>query len=156
MDGRGRNGVGGGGNNNSNEEEEEEEEEEEDDSTLWHRVEIDCDDCDESKRSWENLLVNVPSILRFIDAALDSSRELLIHDRTGVVTAPAIIIIHCMVKRRMRRLEATAFVKNIRREVNLSPSIVRGLTELEEALDRKKLDRLESRLRDASVFSMAF
>ena len=88
--------------------------------------------------------------------AASQNRELLIHDATGVSVTPAIVVLHCMVKRRMRRVEATEYVKSLRREVSLALGMVHGLTELEEELDRRKLARLEARLRDSAVFSMAF
>lgn len=129
---------------------------ESEEDVLWHRVEVDCDDADDSRASWQALLAKIPGVLRFMALAASQNRELLIHDATGVSVTPAIVVLHCMVKRRMRRVEATEYVKSLRREVSLALGMVHGLTELEEELDRRKLARLEARLRDSAVFSMAF
>jgi hypothetical protein len=126
------------------------------DDVIAIRVDIAVDDSDESKVSWERLLIEMPRILRFIDRATKEKRELLIHDETGVSTSAAIVIMHMMVKRRLRRIEATERVKCFRREVLLSPSFEKGLKMFEERLERRRLERLEERLRNSSVFSIAF
>jgi hypothetical protein len=119
-------------------------------------VEIDADDDDTSMGSWERALPHLPKLLGFIDMAMRQNRELLVHCSNGRSTSAAVLALHIMVKRRMRFESAAAHLSALRLEVKLSRSMERGLATLQEELDRRKLDRLDHRLRSSSVLSIGF
>jgi len=126
------------------------------DDVKWLSAEVATDDNDETKGSWERLLEHIPKMLAFICMALREQRELLIHCENGISTSTAVIILYILIKRRMRIKVAMAHVATLRREAKLSRSMYRGLASLQEEIDRRKLDRLDQRLRNSAVLSIAF
>mmetsp|Transcript_5905 Transcript_5905/g.9917 ORF Transcript_5905/g.9917 Transcript_5905/m.9917 type:complete len:554 (-) Transcript_5905:190-1851(-) len=126
------------------------------DDINWLAVEVDTDDEDPTLGSWERLLPHLPKMLGFLNLAMKQNRDVLVHCSNGVSTSTAVVALYIMVKRRMRFTVATAHLETQRREVKLSRSMQRGLATLQEELDRRKLDRLDHRLRNSSVLSIGF
>lgn len=126
------------------------------DDIQWLAIEVDTDDADVSLGSWERLLPHLPKMLGFISLVMKQNRDLLVHCSNGISTSTAVVALYIMVKRRLRFAAAIAHLEAQRREVKLSRSMVRGLATLQEELDRRKLDRLDHRLRNSSVLSIGF
>jgi hypothetical protein len=126
------------------------------DKVKWLAVEVATDDGDTAKGSWERLLLHMPTILNFIGMAIRERRELLVHCESGASTSAAVILMYMLVKRRSRLKAAVAHLQEHRREVAVSRSLLNGLGSLMEELDRKKLLRLDERLRNSSVLSIGF
>ena len=122
----------------------------------WLAVEVATDDADETKGSWERLLLHMPRMLNFIDMAIRERRELLVHCETGVSTSAAVVLMYMLVKRRIRLKDGVALLKSHRRQIAVSRSLLNGLGSLMEELDRKKLFRLDERMRKSSVLSIGF
>jgi hypothetical protein len=122
----------------------------------WLSVEVETDDADDSKASWEALLPHVPKIMRFIETALAEKREILVHCESGVSTSAAVVALHMLLKRRIRLKEAMPLMAGIRREICISGSLRNGLEGLQDEIDRRRLDRLDERLRHSSVLSLGF
>lgn len=131
-------------------------EEDDEDDVRWHAVEVEADDKDTSRSSWERLLDHAPALLAFIGMAVREKRDLLVHCQSGVSTSAAVIVLYMMIKRRVRFKAAVEHLQSLRREVALSRSMANGLASLQEELDRRKLDRLDQRLRNSSVLSIGF
>ena len=127
-----------------------------DQDILWMKAEVAAKDDDTTPASWENLLAKIPEMIRFVDRAMDEGRELLITDDTGISTSMALIIVHILIKRRVRLDPAIEQLVKIRRQAKLSESHYLGLKELQDELDQRKLDRLEDRLRTSAVLSVGF
>jgi len=67
-----------------------------------------------------------------------------------------VVLMYMLVKRRIRLKEGVALLKSHRRELAVSRSLLNGLGSLMEELDRKKLHRLDERMRKSSVLSIGF
>jgi hypothetical protein len=119
-------------------------------------VDLEVDDTDPGTTSWERLLPALPRMLVFIESAVAAKRELLVHCEYGVSTSAAVVAFYMVIKRRMRLEPALAQLKSARREVSLSPSLYLGLMGIQEELDRRKLLRLDHRLRHSAVLSLGF
>ena len=65
-------------------------------------------------------------------------------------------LIACTPCPQVRIKEAVAMCVEARPVVQLSPSLQRGLEQLEHLLDEKKLKRLRDRVRESPIMSMAF
>ena len=98
----------------------------------------------------------MPHILNFIGMAIKEWRELLVHCESGASTSAAVVLMYMLVKRRARLDAAGAHLASHRRQVAVSRSLRNGLGSLMEELDRKKLLRLDERLRNSSVLSIGF
>lgn len=67
-----------------------------------------------------------------------------------------VVAVYMMVKKRLRMLEILEYVPKIRRQVQLAPCLALGLKQVQQELDNRKLQRLESRLRKSHVISLGF
>ena len=119
-------------------------------------TQVQAKDDDTTPASWENMLTKLPEMIRFLDMAMDEGRELLITDDSGISTSMALVIVHILIKRRIRLDPAIEHLTKVRRQSKLSESMYLGLRELQDELDQRKLDRLEDRLRTSAVLSVGF
>ena len=120
------------------------------------KTEVAAKDDDTTTASWDSLILKLPEMIRFVDKAMDEKRELLITDDSGVSTSMALVIVHILIKRRIRLEPAIQHLRKVRRQAKLSESHFIGLKELQQELDQRKLDRLEDRLRTSAVLSVGF
>lgn len=127
-----------------------------DQDILWMKTEVAAKDDDTTTASWDSLILKLPEMIRFVDKAMDEKRELLITDDSGVSTSMALVIVHILIKRRIRLEPAIEHLRKVRRQAKLSESHFIGLRELQQELDQRKLDRLEDRLRTSAVLSVGF
>ena len=111
---------------------------------------------DDTAASWERFAQAMPRMLAFFSMAVAEGRELLVHCETGVSTSATILVIYMLVKRRVRLDASIKTLKALRREVKISKSLHLGLERLQEEIDRRKLDRLDQRLRNSAVLSIGF
>jgi protein-tyrosine phosphatase len=126
------------------------------DDIKWASFEVDIDDSDKTSASWEKLSPQLPKMLKFINTAVAEGRELLVHCENGVSTAPALVLMYGLIKRRIRLDDGLKSMMAKRREVKVSRSLYAGLASLEAELDLRKMDRLDARLRNSSVMSLGF
>ena len=127
-----------------------------DQDIKWMTTQVQAKDDDTTPASWENMLTKLPEMIRFLDMAMDEGRELLITDDSGISTSMALVIVHILIKRRIRLDPAIEHLTKVRRQSKLSESMYLGLRELQDELDQRKLDRLEDRLRTSAVLSVGF
>ena len=79
-----------------------------------------------------------------------------IHCETGISTSYLVLAVYMMVKKRLRLQEILDHITKIRRQVQLAPALALGLKQVQQELDDRKLQRLESRLRKSHVISLGF
>jgi len=118
---------------------------------------IDNDDDDITTESWDNLSKYFPIIMVHLLRILrNGSATVLICDPTGDSLAPAITAAIMLLHSKIR-IEDT--IKNCgmsRPSVRLSGSMKRGLEELQATMDRKKLERLNAKIRHSEYLSIKF
>jgi len=111
---------------------------------------------DESDGDWDLLCTFLKDSLAFIDDCLENGRTILVHDDEGSNFATALLAIWMCTRKRIRTMDATKYLGEIRREAIMSKGMMRGVKKFQETLDTKKLKRLEQRLRDSDVVSIGF
>jgi hypothetical protein len=71
-----------------------------------------------------------------------------------VSTGPAVLCAFLLLKRGFKLTSVLEHVKAIRRQIELSPSLLRGLQGMEESLSKKKLKRLAARLHTSELLDL--
>ncbi|KAJ8612453.1 hypothetical protein CTAYLR_006598 [Chrysophaeum taylorii] len=130
---------------------------EDDDCCLEHH-ELCCNlqkpAVEDDRQSWCALAVHLRPAIGFLDDALKRERTVLVHCDLGETTSFAVVLAYMITKRRVRLKDAVARLAGIRRCLVLTPSFEAGLADLECEFDKRKLQRLEARLRDSPVLAL--
>lgn len=114
-------------------------------TTTTGRPEDDDDETDD-KRRWEEVVMHLEKATEFIDAG--GGKTVLVHGRDDA--SCAMIVAYLMTKKGLRFEEALTKVQDRRRELEPGP-YRRGLETMQDALDRKRLERYEKRLKESTV-----
>lgn len=104
--------------------------------------------------AWWKLVENLESTLKFIDGAVNRRRTVLVHCDLGQTASFAVVLAYMLTKRRVRLQDAKEHLMKARRELRLTPVLERGLEDLEEALDQRKVQRLNERLRHSAALAL--
>lgn len=81
---------------------------------------------------------------------------ILIADETCFNIAPAIFTVIMMLKYQLRATDSLKHCESLRPRVNVTQSIVRGIQQMQKAMDDKVLARLDAKLRHSNVMSLGF
>lgn len=109
---------------------------------------------DKGETSFQQLMLRLGPMLDFLTLCIDRNRKLLVCCERGVSTGPAVLCAFLLLKRGFKLTSVLEHLKTIRRQVELSPSLLRGLQGMEESLSKKKLKRLAARLHTSELLDL--
>lgn len=118
------------------------------------RYEMKCDlsqieNPEKNSKSWEAFVSGLQPALAYLHDAIARKRTVLVHCDDGKNRCFALLLSYMVTKSRLRLSVAKAQLVKIRHDLELTPAFENGLTQLEEALDYRKLRRLEDRIRQS-------
>jgi hypothetical protein len=118
---------------------------------------VNNEDDDNTTESWENLSKYFPIIMvHLLRIMRNGSATVLICDPTGDCLAPAITAALMLLHSKIRVEDTVLKCGSLRPSVQLSGSMKRGLEELQATMDRKKLERLNTKIRHSEYLSIKF
>jgi hypothetical protein len=130
----------------------------EDDEQCKHYVfEVDVNDEDESRGNWESFSKAVPAILKQLVALIKyGDCEILICDPRGNSTSPTLLAIALLMKYQNKITESLARFAIARPSMEINKALRIGLEEVQTTFDKKKLAKLDDKMRHAVIISAAF
>lgn len=128
------------------------------DSRIEHHALVanlsDIDDPDNNNLTWQALLAQLHPALGFLYSAVKRKRTVLVHCDLGVCPSFAVMLAYMVTKRGVRLDDAVSRFAQIRHELQLSPAVKAGLEDLQAALDKRKLERLDHRLKHSPLMML--
>lgn len=127
------------------------------DGLIQLDIEVDMKDDDITAKSWVEFRSNIITIVDFLtESLLVKGAKILICDVTGVVSPAAALCVYQILRFQTRLSTAIRTCVEVRPVVKLSTSLQKGLELLQEEQDKKRLNRLRNKVRNAPALSCAF
>lgn len=130
--------------------------EEEEDLQYYKSVFSLPENQDDNLEAWHILLRHLRPMLQFVAQCVERGHKLLIHCDAGRSTSAAVYCAYLLTKKKVKVQESMARCRGIRQALDPTWSMTTGLQEMEDEMLRKKIDRLEKRLKKSAIVSLGF
>lgn len=117
---------------------------------------VSCRDEDATTMSWDLLQPYLKEILQFVHKHFSDGKKVLLTCSTGTSTSPAVAAMYLIVHHQQRAEETERLIESKRRSAQISVSLRRGMEQLQRALQKKVMQRLNERVHKSPAYLLSF